>query len=198
MRRFLPVWRVVAALALCLTAQAQDNSALEQRLNELSGRIETLLENQETLRKQVAGLAREIDGLREKQNRPQPDYASQEDLRELAKAVREVDKKRIEDNKKVYEELGRLGRAIKETVNLPPPPRSTPSHTSVKEKEPAPDPVPEKGYEYVIQSGDTLSGIIQAYREKNIKVTMDQVLKANPGLKPERVIPGKKIFIPAP
>lgn len=56
----------------------------------------------------------------------------------------------------------------------------------------------EKGYEYVIQSGDTLSSVAQAYREKNIKVTVDQILKANPGLNANKLKVGQKIFIPTP
>ena len=39
-----------------------------------------------------------------------------------------------------------------------------------------------------VEKGQTLSLIVQAYREKGIKVTMDQVLKANPGLKPEKIM----------
>ena len=39
---------------------------------------------------------------------------------------------------------------------------------------------------------------MQAYREKNIKVTVKQIENANPGLKPERLKVGQKIFIPAP
>ena len=51
---------------------------------------------------------------------------------------------------------------------------------------------------YVVQSGDTLSVIVQAYNEKGIKVTTKQILKANPGLVPEKMKVGQKIFIPAP
>jgi phage tail protein X len=50
----------------------------------------------------------------------------------------------------------------------------------------------------VIKSGDTLDAVALAYREKNIKVTVAQILSANPGLKAGRLIVGKKIFIPAP
>ena len=53
-------------------------------------------------------------------------------------------------------------------------------------------------FPYVIQSGDTLDAIIQAYKEKNIKVTMAQILAANPGLKADRLRVGQKIVIPAP
>lgn len=44
---------------------------------------------------------------------------------------------------------------------------------------------------YVIQSGDTLSGISKRY---NVK--MSAILAANPGLKPEKIRIGKKINIP--
>ena len=56
----------------------------------------------------------------------------------------------------------------------------------------------EKGYDYVIQKGDTLSIIALAYREKGIKITSEQILKANPGLKPNSLRVGQKVFIPAP
>jgi hypothetical protein len=43
-----------------------------------------------------------------------------------------------------------------------------------------------------------LSAIAKAYRAQNIKVTADQILKANPGLDPKSLVVGKKIFSPAP
>jgi LysM repeat protein len=57
---------------------------------------------------------------------------------------------------------------------------------------------PEKGFEHEVKSGQTLSAIIQAYRDQGVKVTLKQVLDANPTLKPERMKAGQKIFIPAP
>jgi LysM repeat protein len=50
----------------------------------------------------------------------------------------------------------------------------------------------------VIQKNDSLDAIVQAYKEKNIKVTVAGILKANPGLIPEKMRVGQKIFIPAP
>ena len=46
--------------------------------------------------------------------------------------------------------------------------------------------------------GDTLSIIAKAYRDQGIKVTTDQILKANPGLDPKSLKVGQKILIPAP
>ena len=38
---------------------------------------------------------------------------------------------------------------------------------------------------YEIHKGDTLSIIAKAYRDQGIKVTTDQILKANPGMNPK-------------
>ena len=40
--------------------------------------------------------------------------------------------------------------------------------------------------------------IIAAYKEKGIKITVDQILKANPGLKADKLRVGQKIWIPSP
>ena len=39
--------------------------------------------------------------------------------------------------------------------------------------------------------------LVDAYRAEGVKVTVDDVLKANPGLVPERMPVGTKVFIPA-
>ena len=57
---------------------------------------------------------------------------------------------------------------------------------------------PERGYEYKLVAGDTLLIIAKAYRDQGVKVTADQILKANPGLDPKNLKAGQKIFIPAP
>ena len=56
----------------------------------------------------------------------------------------------------------------------------------------------ESGYEYKVAAGDTLLIIAKAYRDQGIKVTSEQILKANPGLDPKSLKVGQKIFIPAP
>ena len=182
---------LTAALSLPSNLRAED-AATEERLNQLNGKIEDLIAGQEAQKKLISELRREIESLRDQQNKPSTAYASHEDLKRLGKTVEEVDRKRMDDYEKIRSELQKLGR----TLSAPPPKsRSTPpTDTSTKEK---PD-SPEKGFEYVVKSGDTLSTIVKLYKEQNIKITTDQIMKANPGLQPEKMHIGQKIFIPAP
>ena len=172
-----------------------EDAATEERLNQLSGKIEDLIASHETQRKRVAELAREIENLRDQQSKPTGNFASQEDLKRLADAVKEVDRKRMDDNEKIHSDLLKLSRSL--SVPLPPPKKKT---AVVPGDQPASDKAgrKEEVAEYVIQSGDNLSVIVQAYREKNVKVTVEQILKANPGLVPEKMKVGQKIFIPLP
>jgi LysM repeat protein len=187
---------LLVTLALCSppAVRAQD-AATEERLNKLSGRIEDLTAAQEALRKQISELTRELEGVREQSGKPNASYASREDLNRLAEKVQEVDRKRMDDAEKIRTELLKLRDVLR--APLSPPKRATvtsPKDTAVT----ASSTTPEKGFEYVIKSGDTLDAIVLAYKEKNIKVTVAQILKANPGLKAERLKVGQKVFIPAP
>jgi len=187
---------LLVTLALCSApaVRAQD-AATQERLDKLSGRIEDLTAAQETLKKQLTDLSRELESMREQSGKPNASYARHEDLSRLADAIKDVDRKRIDDAEKVKTELMKL-RKVLETPLAPPKqkPGSPPKEKPAPEK-PAGD---EKVFPYVIQSGDTLDAIVQAYKEKNIKVTVPQIQAANPGLKADRLRVGQKIFIPAP
>ncbi|MBI3850821.1 MAG: LysM peptidoglycan-binding domain-containing protein [Verrucomicrobia bacterium] len=171
-------------------AAKADRDAAEERYKRLSSAVDDLLAAQTEQQKRIAALAKEIESLREQQSRPRANYASEEDLRHLAEKIQEIDRKRADDKELILKEISKLGKAI-----TAPPPRS---------KAPVTDTAPTatadrgKGYEYEVQSGDTLSVIVQAYREKGIKVTVDQILKANPKLEPTKLRVGQKIWIPSP
>jgi LysM repeat protein len=190
------IFFLLLPLALCSApgVRAQD-AATQERLDKLSGRIEDLTAAQEALKKQISDLSRELEGVREQSGKPNTSYARQEDLSRLAEAIKEVDRKRMDDAERIHTELLNLRKVLEA-----PPPQSkkssvtAPRDTSVTSNAST----PEKGFEYVVKSGDTLDAIALACKEKNIKVTVAQILKANPGLKAERLRVGQKIFIPAP
>jgi LysM repeat protein len=172
------------------SVRGQD-AATEERLNKLAGQIEDMRAGQDALRKQFEALSHDIESLREQVGKPTGNYAGQEDLKRVAEAVKEVDRKRLEDYEKIRAKLSELGK----TLSAAPPPKKnvTPAPERTEKAN-----IPDKGFEYEVKQGDTLSIIVQAYRQNNIKVTTDQILKANPGLKAEKLRPGQKIFIPAP
>ena len=187
--------RIFFGLLLCLVVSNRASAAdadTEERLNKLSGQVEDIIAAQQTLRQRLEGLAKEITELREQQSKPSVPYATQDSVNRLLKGIEDVDRKRLEDYDKIRTELKKLGRTLTETT-------STQKTTPAVQKEETHSTAPDKGgYEYVVQKNDTLSIIAQAYREKNIKVTVEQILKANPNLKAEKLKVGQKIFIPAP
>ena len=203
MKRF---FFAITLLTLCTPGAGRcQDAATEERLKQLSGRIEDLIAGQEAQRKQIASLARELESVRDQQNKPATSYAAQEDLKRLAKAIETVDQKRIDD----YEKIGATLEKIKKTLETPAKPqrgagnqttdrnsgdRSTGNASRTAEKTDKGD----KGFDYTVQSGDTLSAIIAAYKEKGIKVTEKQIMAANPTLVAEKMRVGQKIWIPAP
>lgn len=174
-------------------APAQD-AAVEERLNKLSGQIEDLLAAVAKQDKRLSAFERELESLREQAAKPAGNYASAEELRRLAEKLQEIENKRIADNERVIKELEKLARAPSNPSRSSRPAPSTESPRAggnAGER-------PLNGYEHIIASGDTLSSIAQGFREKGVKVTVDQILKANPGLKEKSLKVGQKIFIPAP
>lgn len=187
---------LLVTLALCAApaVRAQD-AATQERLDKLTGRIEDLENSRDALKKRVDDLAKELESVRELSSKPTANYARPEDLNRLADAIKDVDRKRMDDAEKIHTELLKLREVLKAPLASP----KQKAVPATKEKSAPEQPVgDEKVFPYVIKPDDTLDAIVQAYKEKNIKVTVAGILKANPGLKPERLLIGQKIYIPAP
>jgi LysM repeat protein len=183
------IFAVIWGLWAIPSARAED-AATEERLNRLSGQIEDLISSQKTLRDQIAALSRELQSLRDDQGKPNS-YATREELKGLVEAIKEVDRKRMEDAEKIKSDIINLGKIVSA------PARTSRRSTSAESGDkPAPN-IPDKGFEHTIQSGETLSIIVQGCHDKGVKVTVEQILKANPGLKADRLKVGQTIFIPA-
>lgn len=186
-------WLIVGGILLAQALLAQD-AAVEERLNRMSGHVEDLLAAQKIQQERMAELGKEVSSLREQAAKNSGNFATQEELRKLAEKVQEIDQKRVSDNERIIKELEKLTRSGAGGR----PDRHTTKGTKEATEKTASGGGNEKGFEYEIQSGDTLSTIALAYREKGVKITTDQIVKANPGLKPDRLKVGQKIFIPAP
>jgi nucleoid-associated protein YgaU len=188
MKYFIPLLAATALLC-ALPVQAQD-PATEERLEKLTAQIQDLVDGQAALGKRISKLAEELQRLNDKFNSANSAAASTEDLRRLAEKVQEVDRKRESDKDAIVSKLEALARLERTPVR--PPPRAP-------EAEPPPAPKrDEKGYEYTVQAGDSLSLIVEAYKQQGVKTSTSEILKANPGLNANRLRPNQKIFIPAP
>jgi LysM repeat protein len=193
--RKISLWLFILTFTVC-AARGQD-AATQQQIDKLYGLIQDLTEAQAAQTKRLEALEKQIGELRDKLNQPAaPDSASADDLKKLAAQVQEIDKKRQADNEQIIKAVEKLGKAggVATPVHRPAP--TTGSTNNPDETATG----PQKGYYYTVAAGDTPSSIAKAYRdsEKHVKVTTDQILKANPGLDATKLYIGKKIFIPDP
>ena len=180
-------------------ALAQE-SATQQQLDELRGQVQTMTETVDAQRKRIDALEKEIGDLRDKVNAPAPvaDSASNSDLKKLAEQVQEIDRKRSDDREVILKQIDNLSKAVANTPVPSVPSHRTSSSSRSSGEEGAASATPMVGHEYKIQQGDTLGLIVKAYKDKGVKVTKSQVIKANPGINPDVLIPGKVLFIPDP
>jgi LysM repeat protein len=176
-------------------ARAQDTGT-QQQLDKLSGQIQDILAAQELQGKRLDALAKQLNDLSDKVNSPAVNNAaSQDDLKALAAQVQEIAKKQQSDNDLIVKQIANLGQVSGGSPISHKPAVNTTTTSGDDSTAPA---TPQKGYEYKVQAGDTISAIAKAYREQGVKVTASQILKANPKLEPAKLYVGQKIFIPDP
>jgi septal ring factor EnvC (AmiA/AmiB activator) len=178
-----------------LLAPAQD-AATQQLMDEINGRIQNLTEMQAAQGKKIAALEKQIGDLSDKLNQPAANNsASADDLKKLAEQVKDLAKKQQSDNDLVLKELEKLAKG----GGVSAPPRSKPPAVSNDNPAPAPSGGKQNGYYYPVKRDDNLTAIAKAYSaELKAKITVEQILAANPGLDPNKMPVGKKIFIPDP
>ena len=177
--------------------RAQDTGT-QQQIDKLFGIIQDVQATQEQQGKQIAALQKQISDLADKVGTPAvSDSASRDELKALATQVQEIDKKRQDDRElilKQIENLAKVGGGAP-AGRKPKPVADTTTATSSGDNSTTPA-VPQKGYDYTIAPGDTVSAIAKAYRAQGVKVTTAQIIAANPKMNPNALIAGKKIFIP--
>ncbi len=200
MKRFLAGFLILSFSLAVVWAQDDAN---QQQMDKLSGQIQDLQAAQLQQSKRIEALEKQISDLQGQLNQPAANTANSDDLKKLAEQVQEIDKKRQEDNDRVLKELERLEKSLgasssghRSAPDISPDITLTPTPTR---GHPTTGPSgPQNGYDYTVRSGDTVLAIAKAYRAQGIKVTTDQILKANPGLDAKNMKVGQKIFIPAP
>jgi len=195
--RKISFWLFILTFTIC-AARGQD-AATQQQIDKLSGQIQDMLETQAAQTRRLDTMEKEIGDLRDKLNQPAAagDSASADDLKKLAAQVQEIDRKRQADDEQILKTIEKLGKVSGGSASGHKSAAAVSSTTST-ETSTSNAAGPQKGYDYTIAAGDTVAAIAKAYRAQGVKVTSTQILAANPGLNPNSLIVGKKIFIPDP
>jgi len=204
MKRIFLWLSVIVGLALAISGsvaqdQAEAAAAIaarqdaDDRYQRLSASVQELQAANAGLQKKLGALIEELQRVREEAARNGANYATHEDLNRLAEKLREVDQKREADNRRILDALEKLAKTPLPAV----PAANGENGSSGKQKsEKAEQRQTEKGYWYEIKREDKLSMIVQEYRKKGVKVTLQQVKDANPDVNPNRLLVGQKIWIP--
>ena len=182
-------------------AAAASRQEAQENYNTLKGHVDDLLAAQADQERKIQALAKEIADLREQMGKPTANnYATRDDLKTLADAIKDVDAKRVADNEKMLNEISRqIARLGKASAQLPPPRSVDHSVDRTVAADPGTGPkTSDEGFWYEIKPNDTFSKVAAAYREQGVKVTSDQIAKANPGVDSAKLKVGQKIFVPAP
>jgi len=144
------------------------------------------------LEQSVASLSREIRRLKDDNAHSNTRLVTREEFNTLVEKLKEIDKKREEDNRLIVNSINTLKDIAKVPAPTPSRPKPSTDHTEALET-----------VDYKIKEGDLLYKIIAAYndeyaRQGRGRITLEQVKEANPELNPNRIIPGRVIRIPVP
>ncbi|MST00551.1 MAG: LysM peptidoglycan-binding domain-containing protein [Pedosphaera sp.] len=174
----------------------------EEKLEKIAATLEDLITAQTLFQKRLGEVAVELKTLREETDqsvqRAGTNYATRAAIKDLVDKLAELDKKRLADRELILNEMAKMAKTLTSGGTFTRP--KLPADTNTTH---IPPPVPVKGFEHAIEQGESLLAIIGAYNAEFKKqgkksVTYSQVMAANPGLRPERLVVGQKILIPEP
>lgn len=172
---------VMAGLSGCVTLvdestqmqQREDMLMLQEKLNKIEGRVETV-------EMEVERMQGGVDSLRSTAARQGEVRSVQSRLDQVEAGLRTVEAAREKDKQEI---IDKLSAQIAKIVRTPPSSGAARRQTTRSAS--------DTGYEHVVQSGETLSEIASAYG-----VTVKVILDNNEIGDPNRLRVGQKLFIP--
>jgi LysM repeat protein len=213
MRYFLTAVIIMAAAVVPTRAQSNANllaaaakAEMEEKIRRLAADLEdlkvlnaTLTANLNTVTKQVRAQNEAMKDFADAYKIALSDYARRDSITQLTRSVRDVERNRDADKKLFLEKFNELRKLILDNppkvLHVPANPRNNTGGRTARSDEPA-------GVYHDVGPKQTLTDIIVAYNSelkrkgRKARVTLSQVTAANPGLNPNLIRPGQKIFIP--
>jgi LysM repeat protein len=188
-------------------AEAIDPAVVGERLQRLTAAVESLEMTLASQQRQIDGLANELQKAREELANHGNQRPWADDMKRLADAINEVDRKRAADGEQVLKVLNELRRSVATSTTTEAPRSARPSNTAVDRtavnRNPgrAAETTPDKALPYVIQAGDSLSRVVdefnkQARQEGYQALTVQQVMKFNNIAEARRIREGQTIQLP--
>ena len=197
----------------------EDVRQLQTRFQQAEESEERLRARIQKLESSIAELRSQLGEVRSVAASAGKDAVTQEQLKKVLDQLRDLDRRRQDDNEKVVQQIKRLAdlpTAPPPSFDEPKPKGRKPSAdsgagaggTGVAAKadpkaEPKADapkptlPTDYEFYEHVVRENQSLSQIINEYNKGyGLKVRLKHVLEANPKLRPERLVTGQKVRIP--
>ena len=197
-----------ALLAFCPAARAQTIQVDQEEFPRLQGEVANLQDQNQAQRKRISELTRAVEQLQqdlrdadERNTIKMGDFVTREDLKKIMDRIAEVDEKRENDRKVILEEFEKLGQKL---VQAP----TSRNGNGRREREPENDAPPVKPwvgnvYPYKVKEGQTLSHIREDFndflrKEGRPTINSSDILRANPGLNPNRIYVGQELLLPVP
>lgn len=166
----------VAALPAASPSSIEDARIDRERVLRAADKLDFLTSQMENLQGEVAKLRSEADALRSENEA-------------LKRSMQELTAAQAADRQKLLDEVSQIvakstsAKPAKTEVPAAPPA----SGASAKQ---------EKGYKHIVEKGQTVTAITRAYNAQGVKVTADDIIRAN-NLGPGAIVrAGQEIFIP--
>ena len=164
------------ALAQADPAKAEDAAIERQRILKATDQIEMLTEQVSKMQQDLQTMRQELEMMRTENYR-------------LKQQMTLSETKRIKERDVILGEVAKNIAKVSQASPTPPPKESSAPTAPTKN---------ERGYEHVVQKGETLWMIAKAYKDQGISVSVSDIRRAN-DMKPYQMLKiGQKIFIPAP
>lgn len=192
-------------------AQAIDPAVVGERLQRLTSMVESLELALASQKRQIEALGNEMQRLREDQLERAGQRPWADDLKRLADAVNEVDRKRVADSEQVVKVLNELRKAVATAAEPPKPASAARSGDAGGRREEggtgsrgsgsAREPAVEKALPWVMERGQRLSTVVARFNEQAKKegfqpLTVQQVMKFNNITDDRRIREGSTIQLP--
>jgi LysM repeat protein len=178
---------------------AQDAEAARQKLLRAADQIEVIQASGEANAAQVTTLKAEIEQQRMELDATKAQLATlKADNASLREALEKLDAARAAERKALLDEVAKIVADAGKSQG-----RTTPRAETHEKAEAPAAPAPkgdaaQKGYEYVVAKGDTLSSISAAYQAQGVHASVADIRKANTLSNGQMLHVGQKLFIPKP